>query len=168
MKFITTKELGRLCKWLRIMGFDAAYFPDAERRELIIKSLQDDRIILSRDSKMSVYSGVRMLHIKSDFVEDQVKQVVVGLPRSMNGSIGQQAQKVQAFIQGLSNRTQLPIEFRDERLTTVAAKRLMRAARTKKPRNKTRDDAVAAALILQGYLDEGNNKELPLPPEPEP
>ena len=76
MKFIITKELGRLCKWLRIMGFDASYFPDAERRELIIKSLRDNRIILTRDSKMSVYSGIRVIHIKSDFVEDQVRQVL--------------------------------------------------------------------------------------------
>lgn len=79
MKFITTRELGKLCKWLRIMGFDTSYFPEGERRELIIKSLREDRIILTRDSKMSVYSGIRMIHIKSDFVEDQVKQVVDGL-----------------------------------------------------------------------------------------
>lgn len=76
MKFIATKELGRLCKWLRIMGYDTLYFPKAERRELIIKSLREERVILSRDSKMSVYSGIRMIHIKSDFVEEQVKQVV--------------------------------------------------------------------------------------------
>lgn len=75
MKFITSKELGRLCKWLRIMGFDTAYVSEIEKRELIIKSLQEDRIILTRDSKLGVYSGVRMVHIKSDFVEEQVKQV---------------------------------------------------------------------------------------------
>jgi len=79
MKFIATKELGKLCKWLRIMGYDASYFPEAEKRELIIKSLQEERIILTRDSKMSVYSGVRMLHIKSDFVEDQLKQIMAEL-----------------------------------------------------------------------------------------
>ncbi|MBN1872428.1 MAG: Mut7-C RNAse domain-containing protein [Candidatus Omnitrophica bacterium] len=76
MKFITTKELGRLAKWLRIMGFDTEYFPEKERRELVIKSLRENRIILTRDSKMSVYSGVRMVHIKSDFVQEQVRQVV--------------------------------------------------------------------------------------------
>jgi uncharacterized protein with PIN domain len=58
------------------MGFDTSYFPEAERRELIIKSLREERIILTRDSKMSVYSGIRMVHIKSDFVEEQIKQVV--------------------------------------------------------------------------------------------
>lgn len=61
------------------MGFNTSYFPEAERRELIIKSLREERIILTRDSKMSVYSGIRMVHIKSDFVEDQVKQVVAEL-----------------------------------------------------------------------------------------
>ena len=76
MKFVTTKELGRLAKWLRIMGFDTCYFHDTERRELVIKSLRENRIILTRDSKMSVYSGVKMVHIKSDFVKEQVKQVV--------------------------------------------------------------------------------------------
>ena len=82
--------------------------------------------------------------------EHQVGQVIVGLPRSMNGSVGRQAEKVTAFVQSLCRHTEVPVEFRDERLTTVSAKRLMRAAKSK----KTRDDAVAAALILQGYLDE--------------
>ncbi len=84
----------------------------------------------------------------------QVKQIVVGLPRSMNGSIGKQAEKVTSFVQSLCSHTEVPVEFRDERLTTVSAKRLMQSARTKKTRRKARDDAIAAALILQGYLDE--------------
>jgi len=79
-----------------------------------------------------------------------VKQIIVGLPRSMNGSIGQQAQKVEAFVRKLSSHTEIPVEFRDERLSTVSAKHLMQAANTK----KTRDDAIAAAIILQGYLEE--------------
>ncbi len=86
--------------------------------------------------------------------QHQVKQIVVGLPRSMDGSIGVQAEKVETFVQSLSGHTEVPIEFRDERLTTVSAKRLMQAARTKKSQRKARDDAVAAAIILQGYLDE--------------
>ena len=84
----------------------------------------------------------------------QVKQIVVGLPRSMDGSLGRQAEKVKAFIQELCRYTQIPVEFRDERLTTVSAKRLLHAVNTKKTRRKVRDDAIAAALILQGYLDE--------------
>ncbi len=83
--------------------------------------------------------------------QNQVGMVVAGLPLSMNGSIGSQAEKVQGFVQELSAHTKIPIEYRDESLTTVEAQRLMRM--TRKGR-KDRDDAVAAALILQGYLDE--------------
>ena len=90
--------------------------------------------------------------------QQQVQQVVVGLPRSMDGSLGKQAEKTRAFAQKLSSRTEVPVVFRDERLTTVSAKRLMQAASTAKTRRKGRDDAIAAALILQGYLDEGLNQ----------
>lgn len=83
----------------------------------------------------------------------EVKQVIVGLPRSMDGSLGKQAEKVKDFTQKLCGYIEVPLEFRDERLSTVSAKRLMREVSTKK-RGKTRDDAIAAALILQGYLDE--------------
>ena len=86
--------------------------------------------------------------------QHQVERVVVGLPRSMDGSLGNQAEKVKAFVQKLSSQTKVSVEFRDERLSTVLARRLMKAAYAKKPRKKARDDAIAAAIILQGYLDE--------------
>ena len=86
--------------------------------------------------------------------QHQAEQIIVGLPRSMDGSLGQQAEKVTVFTQKLCNHTDVPVEFRDERLTTVSAKRLMQATKSKKSLRKARDDAIAAALILQGYLDE--------------
>ena len=87
--------------------------------------------------------------------QHQVKQVIVGLPRSLDGTIGEQAEKVRAFTDRLANQTDVPVEFRDERLTTVSARRLMRAASVRRnSRKKMRDDAIAAALILQGYLEE--------------
>ena len=90
-----------------------------------------------------------------DIVNQQrVKQIIVGLPLAMDGSMGRQAEKVKSFAQKLSSHTEVPVEFRDERLTTVSAKRLMQSAGRKKSRKKARDDAIAAALILQGYLDE--------------
>ena len=88
--------------------------------------------------------------------QHQVKQIIIGLPRSMDGSIGKQAEKVQAFTQRLCQYTEVPVEFRDERLSTVSAKRLMQAVNTKKTRKKARYDAIAAAIILQDYLDEGH------------
>jgi putative Holliday junction resolvase len=84
----------------------------------------------------------------------QVGQIIIGLPLSMDGSSGTQAEKVNTFVSNLRNRTDIPIELRDERLTTVSARRLMKSASTKKTKKKKRDDAAAAAIILQGFLDE--------------
>ena len=84
----------------------------------------------------------------------QVEQIIVGLPRTMDGTIGGQARKVEAFTQLLSSHTDVPVEFRDERLTTVSAKRLMQEAGSRKAAKKTRYDAIAAAIILQSYLEE--------------
>ncbi len=105
-------------------------------------------IIESSDEGRAMEAIVKLIE------EHQVEKVVVGLPRSLNGSIGKQAEKVQAFVQLLSLLTKASLELRDERLTTVSAKRLMREAGRKKTRKKVRDDAIAAAIILQGYLDE--------------
>ncbi len=89
--------------------------------------------------------------------QHDVRQVIVGLPRSLAGSLGKQAEKVKDFAQKLCRYTEVPVEFRDEWLTTVSAKRLMRDAHTKKNKKK-RDDAIAAAIILQGFLDEGHSQ----------
>jgi len=86
--------------------------------------------------------------------QHEVKRVIVGLPRSMDGSLGRQAEKVEAFTKELRCHVRVPVEFRDERLTTVSARRLMWASQTKKGKKK-RDDAIAAAVILQAFLDEG-------------
>jgi len=72
----------------------------------------------------------------------------------MDGSLGKQAEKTKAFVDRLISHIKVPLEFRDERLSTVSAKRLMRAAKGKRSRKKAGDDAAAAAIILQGYLDE--------------
>lgn len=86
--------------------------------------------------------------------QHEVGQIVAGLPLSMDGSIGRQAEKVQAFVERLAQQTEVPVVLRDERLTTFSAQVLMREAHPKKKKRKTRDDAIAAAVILQSYLDE--------------
>jgi putative Holliday junction resolvase len=84
----------------------------------------------------------------------QVGQVIVGLPLSLDGGLGQQAEKVRDFARKLGEQVEVPIDFRDERLTTVLAERLVQASGSKKAK-KLGHDAQAAAIILQGYLDEG-------------
>ena len=85
-----------------------------------------------------------------------VERIVVGLPLSLDGSVGKQAQEVQSFTQRLSQWTEVPIEYWDERLTTVAAERMMVDAGVGTVGRKAQRDAAAAAFILQGYLERVN------------
>ena len=84
--------------------------------------------------------------------QNQVGRIVVGLPLSMDGSLSKQAEKVRAFVTELCRHTDVPVEFQDERLSTVSAKRMVQEVR--KTNKGTRYDAMAAALILQSYLDD--------------
>ena len=85
--------------------------------------------------------------------EHDVEQIVVGLPRSMDGSIGKQAEVILDFCKLLSQHTDIPVDTWDERLSTVAAERLLSEAGVKRGKRKAQRDALAAALVLQGYLD---------------
>ncbi len=87
--------------------------------------------------------------------EYEAGRIVIGLPRSMDGSIGEQAQKTQAFAEELAKLTDIPIELSDERLSTSMADQILRSNKKKTPRQIEQErDAVAAAFILQWYLDE--------------
>ena len=83
----------------------------------------------------------------------------------MDGTLGPQAEKLKAFASKLRKKTDVPVEFQDERLSTVVARNLLQEAG--KTGRKTRYDAAAAALILQSYLDAGSGP-LELPEESEP
>jgi putative Holliday junction resolvase len=85
--------------------------------------------------------------------QNDVERIVVGLPYSLDGSIGGQANKVMDFAERLSKHTMASMEIWDERLSTVAVERLLREAGNKKAKKRARLDAAAAAFILQGYLD---------------
>jgi len=84
--------------------------------------------------------------------EQEVEKLVVGLPKKLDGEIGEQAEKVQLFINELQERIKIEVIFWDERLTTVeASKKLKELYRRKKIKKII--DASAAMLILQSYLD---------------
>lgn len=85
--------------------------------------------------------------------QHEVGRIVVGLPRSMDGSLGPQALSVQRFVETLEGHTELPVVTWDERLSTVAAQRALAEAGVKRKKMKKHVDAVAAAFVLQGYLD---------------
>ncbi len=78
-----------------------------------------------------------------------VTRIVVGYPRSMDGTIGEQARRVERYARELERGLGVPVVLWDERLSTIAAERLMRGRKGK----RRGIDAVAAAVILQSYLD---------------
>ena len=99
-------------------------------------------------------------NIKEDFEElrkickeYEVENIICGLPKNMNGTIGAQAEKVQEFCELLKQEVQLPIKMWDERLSTSAAHRAMIEGDLSRVKRKKIVDKLAAVYILQGYLD---------------
>jgi len=133
---------------MRILGLDVG-----ERRIGI--AVADERVrvalpvtVVERSDLPVDLDGIARL------VQEQgAEAVVIGLPISLNGTLGPQAQAVKAFGQELSARLSLPIEYWDERLSTVEAERRLASAGRRGPKARARRDAAAAAIVLQGYLD---------------
>ncbi|MEW6110952.1 MAG: Holliday junction resolvase RuvX [Thermodesulfobacteriota bacterium] len=85
--------------------------------------------------------------------EYKVTEIVVGVPYNMDGSEGPQAQKVRRFMAEITARVGLPVREWDERLSTVAAERVLLEADMSRAKRRKVIDKVAAVIILQGYLD---------------
>lgn len=96
---------------------------------------------------------VDIMEVEKLCKEYSVENIVVGLPKNMNGTIGPQGEKVINFSEKLKKNLDLPIEFWDERLTTVAAHKAMLEADLSRAKRKKLVDKIAATYILQGYLD---------------
>jgi putative Holliday junction resolvase len=96
--------------------------------------------------------------------KEQVALILLGLPRHMNGSLGESAALVQAFAAILGKATTLPIKLIDERLSTVQASRQLQESGRDARAQRGRIDSEAAAVLLQGYLDMQGGSLLP-PPE---
>lgn len=85
--------------------------------------------------------------------EYSVESIVVGLPKNMNGTLGESSNKVIEFSKLLESEFKVPIKLWDERLTTVAAHKAMIEADLSRAKRKKIVDKIAAIYILQGYLD---------------
>lgn len=86
--------------------------------------------------------------------ETGAEVIVVGLPVSFDGQLHAQARAIQSFAAKVGTRVGLPVVFADETLSSVRAEELLRASGTRPQRIRERLDAVAAAVILQDYLDQ--------------
>lgn len=91
--------------------------------------------------------------------ERSVGAIVVGLPRNMSGDYGPAAEKTRSFIAALQQKVTVPIRTWDERLTSVAANRMLIEAGLSRQKRKTKVDQTAAAILLQSYLDRENQAD---------
>lgn len=132
---------------MRIMGID---YGDARTgvaiSDLLCSIVGSTAVVPSRNTDKAVADIVRMAK------ENQVGQIVVGLPRNMDGSEGERARLCREFADRLHAETGLPVDMWDERRTTVEAHNILSQHNYHGKKRKETVDAVAASLILEGYL----------------
>ena len=90
-------------------------------------------------------------------VEYDVKEIVVGYPKNMNGTIGERAEKCEKFANILSQLVDVPVKLWDERSTTVSATNYLNETNTRGNKRKEVIDAVAATIILESYMEYRKN-----------
>lgn len=131
----------------RIMGID---YGDARTgvaiSDLLCSIVGSTTVIPSRNREKAIADLVRLAK------ENEIGQIVVGLPRNMDGTEGIRAQLCREFAEELRNATGLPVDMWDERRTTVEAHNILSQHNYHGQKRKNTVDAVAAALILEGYL----------------
>ena len=103
---------------------------------------------------------IRRTSLEKDFnrlqeliTEYEVHELVVGMPKNMNGTKGERAEKTEEFVEKMKEVIDLPVTYWDERLSTVMAERQLIAADVSRKKRKSVIDKMAAVVILQGYLD---------------
>lgn len=96
--------------------------------------------------------------IISTAVEKKAEQIVIGLPRNMDGSKGFRADACEQLGELIKSKCEIPVAFWDERLTTVSAHKILNENNVRGKKRKSVVDAVAAEIILQDYIDSRKNK----------
>lgn len=132
---------------MKIMGID---YGDARTgvaiSDILCTIVGSAQVVPSRNTEKAIADIVRIAK------ENQVGEIAVGLPKNMDGTEGSRAQLCREFAEKLKEATGLPIAMWDERRTTVEAHNILSAHNYHGKKRKDTVDAVAASLILEGYL----------------
>ena len=137
-------------KSMRIMGLDVGTrtigIAVSDELQLTAQGLKTLKRKSMEDDLREISTLIRQFEIDT---------IVVGLPKNMNGTLGEQAQNVIGWMEVLKDQTKLPVVAWDERLSTVGANKVLLEADLSRRKRKKVIDKLAAVLILQGYLDQG-------------
>lgn len=142
---------------MRIMGLDfGAKTVGVAISDPLLITAQGIEIIRRKDENKLRRTLARIEELMEEY---QVEEIVLGLPKNMNDTLGARAELTMEFKEKLERRTGLPVHTWDERLTTVAADRTMMEAGIRREDRKEYVDKIAAVFILQGFLDCKKMKE---------
>ena len=142
---------------MRIMGLDfGSKTVGVAVSDALLLTAQGVEIIRRKEENKLRQTLAR---IEELIVEYEVEEIVLGLPKHMNGTEGVRVELTEEFKEKLERRTGLPVTFWDERLTTVSADRTMMEAGIRRENRKDYVDMLAATFILQGYLDRRSNEK---------
>lgn len=142
---------------MRIMGLDfGSKTVGVAISDTLLLTAQGIEIIRRKEENKLRQTLAR---IEELIVEYEVGEIVLGLPKNMNATEGVRAALTQEFKEKLERRTGLEVILWDERLTTVAADKIMMEAGIRREHRKEHVDRIAASLILQGYLDRRNMRK---------
>lgn len=94
-----------------------------------------------------------LARLKELLIEKEIDLVLIGMPRNMDGTYGPAAQKVEAFVAVLRSAITVPVKTWDERLTSAQANRVLIQGKVRRDKRKEKVDKMAAAILLQSYLD---------------
>ena len=136
---------------MRIMGLDygTTTVGVAVSDTMLITAQEVETITRKQANKLrKTYSRIEALAM-----EYEVERIILGYPKNMNNTEGERAQDTKLFKEALERRTKLPVILWDERLTTVESERILTQCGVRKANQKKVIDQVAAAIILQSYLD---------------
>ena len=146
---------------MRIMGLDfGAKTVGVAISDPLLITAQGIEIIRRKDENKLRQTLAR---IEELILEYQVEEIVLGVPKNINETLGVRAELTLEFKEKIERRTGLPVHMWDERLTTVAADKAMMEAGIRRENRKEYVDKIAAVFILQGYLDlhgAGQQKEV--------
>jgi putative holliday junction resolvase len=134
---------------MRYMGLDVG-------DKTIGVALSDEVGLTANPLKVIARTGSikrEMAELRRIIEESGIGRVIVGMPYMLDGSVGIQAEKVQAFIGELTRRVRVEVETIDERLTTMEAERVLLAADQSREKRKKVIDMMAAAVLLRAYMD---------------
>lgn len=133
---------------MKIMGID---YGDARTgvaiSDLLCSIVGSAAVVPSRNEEKAIADIVRLAQ------ENQVGEIVVGLPKNMDGTEGPRAELCRQFAEKLKQATGLPVHMWDERRTTVEAHNILSEHNYHGKKRKNTVDAVAASLILEGFLE---------------